>query len=124
MFDLGAAHTIYNYRFAIYLPNKNCFSEELPDIEKWAEEALYVLMSAAGGATRLAPAQGMWLNKTEGKVIHEITHVVYAFVDPIAFKPELPLALDFIHRFGRETMQDSVAVEFGSRVHFISDFNN
>jgi hypothetical protein len=123
MFDLGASHSIFNYRFAIYLPNKNCYDEEIPDIEQWASEALYVLFTAAGGATRLAPAQGMWFNKDEGKVIYEITHVVYAFVDPVAFANNLPLVLDFIHRFGRETMQDTIAVEFGAKVHFIKTFD-
>ena len=123
MFDLGASHSIFNYRFAIYLPNKNRYDEEIPDIEQWADEAHYVLFTAAGGATRLPPAQGMWLNKQEGKVIHEVTHVVYAFIEPAAFKPNLPLVLDFIHRYGRDTMQDSVAVEYGAKVHFIKTFD-
>jgi hypothetical protein len=123
MFDLGADHSIFNYRFAIYIPNKNRLDEELPDIEQWASEAFYVLFTAAGGATRLAPAQGMWFSKDEGKVIHEITHVVYAVVDPNTFPANLPLVLDFIHRFGRETMQDSVMVEYGSKLHFISDYH-
>ena len=113
MFDLGASRTIFNYRFAIYLPNKNCYDEEIQDIEQWANEALYTLFTAAGGATRLAPA----------KVIHEVTHVVYAFIDPVAFANNLPLVLDFIHRYGRETMQDSVVVEFGAKIHFINTFD-
>jgi len=87
-------------------------------------EGLYVLTTINGGATRLAPAKGMWFNKTEGLLIEESTHLIYSVIDPAEFSKSTHLVRNFIHSFGRETMQESVAVEFGSKMHFITNFEN
>ena len=120
--DLGAAHSTHTQRFTIYLSERNCFGEVIADIELWIREAAYILTTITGGATRLAPASGMWFNRTEGLLIEETTHIVYTIYDPMRFSQDAHLIRDFLHRFGHETMQESVAVEFGGRMHFITDF--
>jgi hypothetical protein len=120
--DLGASTSIYAHRFTFYLPERNCFGETIADIELWVREAAYVLTTITGGATRLAPAVGMWFNKTEAQLIEETTHIVYTCFEPIEFLKNAHIVRDFIQRFARETMQDSVAVEFGGKMHFITDF--
>jgi hypothetical protein len=122
--DLGASYSIFAYRFSIYLPEQNCFGEKIDDIEQWVREGLYVLTTISGGATRLAPTQGMWFNKTEGLLIEEVTHLIYSVIDLAEFSKSTHLVRDFIHSFGRETMQESVAVEFGGKMHFITNFEN
>jgi hypothetical protein len=120
--DFGAAYSVYAHRFTIYLPERNCFGEVIVDIELWVREAAYILTSITGGATRLAPTSGMWFSKIEGKLIEETTHIVYAIYDPAEFLKDAHLVREFLHRFGRETMQETVVVEFGGKMHFISHF--
>lgn len=122
--DLGASYSKFAYRFSIYLPEQNCFGEKIEDIEQWVREGLYVLSTISGGATRLAPAKGMWFNKTEGLLIEEVTHLIYSVIDPMEFSKSTHLVRDFIHSFGRETMQESVVVEFGGKMYFITNFEN
>ena len=58
--------------------------------------------------------EGSWKNKPEDKPILERTAVVYTYVDPKFFLFELPKLRKFLHRFGRETKQGEVVVEFYS----------
>jgi hypothetical protein len=120
--DIGQSSSLHAYRFTFYLPDRNCFGEPIADIELWVREAAYILTTITGGATRLAPAVGMWLNKTEGQLIEETTHIVYTIFDPQAFLNSAHLVRDFIQRFGRETMQQCVVVEFADKLHFVSAF--
>jgi hypothetical protein len=108
-------------RLAIYLPNRNCFEEEIPDIGKWIDEAAFLLTTIAGGAT-IIEARGMWMNRISGKIINERTAIVYANVDYRQALKDRPLIDDFIARFGHETLQDSVSVEYGGKMYFISDY--
>jgi len=110
-------------RFALYLPDQDCFGKELEDAERWIQEACYILTTITGGATRLPPAKGMWLNRTTGQIIQETTHVVFTYFDPQSFFKDLHLLHDFVARFGRETMQEAVMVELDNKLFFISDFD-
>jgi hypothetical protein len=122
--DIGASSSLHAHRFTLYLPDRDCLGEPVADIEKWVMEATYILCAIAGGATRVAPASGMWLNKEEGKLIVETTHILYVIYEPVQFERDFFLIRDFICRFGRETAQQSIAVELGGKMHFITDFGS
>jgi hypothetical protein len=108
-------------RITIYIPDRDCFEQEIPDICKWIDEAAYILVSIAGGATVL-PGRGMYLNRITGKIINEQTALVYANVEHEHLLQNRSLITDFIDRFGRETNQDSVLVEYNGQLYFITDF--
>lgn len=72
---LGASATMAAHRFIFYLPDKDRYGNQVPDIEDWVTESCLLLATLNGGATRLPAAQGMWLNRKEGRLIHETTHI-------------------------------------------------
>jgi hypothetical protein len=116
------AGPILAHRLTIYLPDRNGSGSLIPDIEEWAREGLYLLTTICGGATRLAPARGMWFNNKNATLIEEITHIVFAYVDPATLQRQEHHVVDFLRRFGRETSQDAVAVEFDGKLCFIADY--
>ncbi|MBJ7533308.1 hypothetical protein JDN40_04195 [Rhodomicrobium vannielii ATCC 17100] len=118
---LRASHRIPARRFIIYLPDNNRYGERIDNIEDWVREACLLLTRINGGATRLAPAQGLWLNEEDNRLITETTHIVFSCVTGTAFLQNLELIRAFIARFSRETSQESVAVEFDGSIYFISD---
>ena len=99
----------------------NRYGERVENIEDWVMEACLLLAKLNGGATRLSPAQGMWFNGTDDRLICETTHIVYSCVKAPTFFQNLGVIRSFIARFGRETEQDSVAVEFDGIIYFLSD---
>ncbi len=108
-------------RFVIYLPDNDRYGERIENIEDWVREACLLLTQLNGGATRLSPAQGMWFDEEENRLICETTHIVFSCVTGTTFLENLELIRAFIARFSRETNQDSVAVEFDGSIYFISD---
>jgi hypothetical protein len=90
-------------RFIMYLPDNNRFGRHIDDIEEWVREACFMLTTINGGATRLPPAQGMWLKEDDNQLIEETTHIVYSFVQIPAFLQNFGAIRSFIARFGRET---------------------
>jgi len=121
--DLGAS-SIFAHRFTLYLPGRNFLGENISNIEEWVKEAAYILTSITGGVTRLAPAECMWSNKEEGILIIEITHILYTYFEPVTFTRDKHLIHEFICRFGRETSQQSVAMELDAKMLFVTDFTS
>jgi hypothetical protein len=111
------------HRFAVYLPDQDSLGKKIEEIEVWIREGCYVLATVTGGATRLPPASGMWLNRTTGQLIEETTHVICAFFNPPTFFRDIRLIEDFIRRFGQETLQESVMVELDNKLYFITEFS-
>ncbi len=118
---LHASHRIPARRFIIYLPDNDRYGWRIENIEEWVREACLLLTRLNGGATRLAPAQGLWFNEQENRLICETTHIIFSCVTGTAFLENLEVIRAFIARFSRETNQDSVAVEFDGSIYFISD---
>jgi len=91
------------------------------DINYWIDEAAVLLTSIAGGAT-LIPAKGLWYIKKEGKLIKEDTTLIYCNVSPLQLAKDRHLVDDFIARYGLETMQETVTIEYMGKMYFESDF--
>ena len=82
-----------------------------------------MLSEANGGATAMAPCEGVWKN-TKGVLIVESPVVVYSFVeDPAAFIANIPRLKVFLHRMGRESNQGEIAFEFDGAFFRITEFD-
>ena len=103
-------------------PDKDKKGREVPAHHTWVKDALGLLARIGGGATCLW-GEGSWKNKPEDEPIIERTAVVYTYVDPKPFLAELPKLRKFLHRFGRETKQGEVVVEFDSLFYRIRKYD-
>jgi hypothetical protein len=120
--ELGAQEEYSTQRLTLYLPNKDKDGRDFASLEKWIEEARVLLSQIGRGATALPPADGTWLDEKD-KVLWEQTRIVYCFIIPENFLANVHGLRDFVHRFGRETNQGEVVVEFDSRFFRIKKFN-
>lgn len=118
--NFHASQKIAARRFIMYLPDKNRAGVHINTIEEWVSEACLMLTKINGGATRLAPAKGMWLNEHSGQLIQETTHIIFSCVRMPSFLKNFGTIRSFIARFGQETDQDSVAVEFEGAMYFLT----
>ena len=119
---LGALAEASSQVLTLYLPDKDKKGREVPAHETWVKDALGLLARVGGGATCLW-GEGSWKNKPEDEPIIERTAVVYTYVDPKPFLAELPRLRKFLHRFGRETNQGEVVVEFDSLFYRIRKYD-
>ncbi|HXZ02860.1 MAG TPA: hypothetical protein VEI03_22920 [Stellaceae bacterium] len=119
---LGAAEEATQDRITIYVPSRDRDGASV-DFESWVVEALRLLSEIGGGATRLPPAQGAWLNPdTETLVIEDVT-LVYSYVDGDALAARLSDIRQFLHGMGRALNQGEVVVEFNDTFYKIRDFD-
>jgi len=119
---LGAAEEATQDRITIYVPSRDRDGASV-DFESWVVEALRLLSEIGGGATRLPPAQGAWLNPdTETLVIEDVT-LVYSYVDGDALAARLSDVRQFLHGTGRALNQGEVVVEFNDTFYKIRDFD-
>lgn len=99
-------------KISIYIPDRDRFGNELEGVETWIEAGLEILRSVTGGATCLPPAVGGWISD-DGTVITEKTVVIYSYIlNYDSFIERRPEIYSFIHKFGEQSHQDSVLVEF------------
>jgi hypothetical protein len=89
--------------------------------QQWVKDARALLTLIGGGATAFPPADGTWAGD-DGKVIWELTRIVYSFVIPERFTAHIKELRKFVHRFGRETNQGEVVVEFDGNLYRITEF--
>lgn len=68
------------------------------------------------------PADGAWLNPENDEVIQEKTKIIYTYIDLDKFTENLNSLVEFLRRFGRETNQGEVVVEFDGRFYKIRKF--
>lgn len=108
-----------NERVTLYLPTKDRYGLPVQNMERWADEAIMVLGSIAGGATRLPEAEGFWFAEDTGQVIREKVHIVFANVNPQRFHNQQAQVLAFMERFGTATGQQTVAAEYDGHLHFM-----
>ena len=109
--ELGAHEGYSSQRLTLYIPNKDKAGKKLAKLKKWVEEARELLSQIGGGATAFPPADGNWIND-KGENLWEQTRIVYCFVYPDRFRAHSARLREFVHRFGRETNQGEVVVEF------------
>ncbi len=109
--ELGTVEGFSTQKLCLYLPNKNKHGDVIHDYERWVNEAREILSRIGGGATALPPADGTW-EMENGEILWELTRLVYCFIDADRFEASIKVLRSYLHRFGRETNQGEVVVEF------------
>lgn len=120
--SLGAGENPLAQRLTLYIPNKDSDDRLIIDHERWITEARDLLTHIGGGTTAFPPVDGTW-KSPDGSVIWETTRIIYTFIDPELFKSNLQRLREFLHRFGRETKQGEVVVEFDGSFFRISQYD-
>ena len=120
--EIGAEEQTSTQRLTLYLPNKDKNDQIVGDIARWLKEARALLSEIGGGSTAFPPADGTWMND-EAQLVWEETRIVYCFIRPQLFIAKLQALREFLHRFGRETNQGEVVVEFDGRFYRIRRFD-
>jgi hypothetical protein len=119
---LGAAEEATQDRITVYIPSRDRDGKPV-DFENWVVRALQLLSRVGGGATRMPPAQGAWLNPDTNAVIIEVVTLVYSYVDGDALAARLPEIRRFMHEMGRALNQGEVVVEVNESFYKIRDFD-
>lgn len=118
----GAAEEATQDRITIYVPSRDRDGEKV-EFEAWVGRALELLSQLGGGATRMPPAQGAWLNpETDALIVEDVT-LVYAYVDGDALAARLPDIRRLMHGMGRALKQGEVIVEVNDTLYKIRDFD-
>ncbi|MEW5747148.1 MAG: hypothetical protein AB1805_17100 [Nitrospirota bacterium] len=120
---LGALEEPSIQQLTLYIPNKDKNGRQIKNLERWVEEAQRILARIGGGSTALPPADGTWLNPENSDIIQEKTKIVYAYIYPDKFEDNIGSLREFLHRFGRETNQGEVVVEFDGRFYRIRKYD-
>jgi len=122
---LGASRSVFQKRFAIYIPDKDRHGNPLPDKldgesippDYWIRQSMRLLGAIGGGATALPAALAIWQGKEENTVI------VYSHMDSETFDQNKFILRAFLHEFGREADQGEVLAEYGSAAFFIDEYD-
>ena len=120
--ELGAQEAFSAQRLTLYLPNKDRVGHELSDHDTWVKKARELLSDIGGGATAYPPADGNWRDDA-GQLLWEQTRIVYCYIHSDRFVANIEVLREFVHRFGRETNQGEVVVEFDGRFFRIRVFD-
>jgi hypothetical protein len=119
---LGAAEEATQDRITIYVPS--CDRDgNVVDFEPWVKKAMELLSQVGGGATRMPPAQGAWLNPDSGALITEDVTLVYSYVDGDALADRLSDIRKLLHEMGHALNQGEVIVEFNDTLYKIREFD-
>ena len=119
---LGAEGESSTQRLVLYIPNKDKNGHELKDHQRWVREARALLSQIGGGSTTFPPADGTWIDEN-GKILWELTRMVFCFIFPDQFRARVSSLREFLHRFGRETNQGEVVVEVEDEFYRIRNFD-
>ncbi len=118
----GAAEEATQDRITIYVPSRDRDGRPV-EFETWVRRALELLSQVGGGATRMPPAQGAWLNPdTNALIIEEVT-LVYSYVDGDALARRLSDIRQLMHEMGRSLNQGEVVLEVNETFYKIRDFH-
>src|SRR5215207_1909971 len=107
MAALGAAEQPSQDRITIYIPSRDRDGEPV-EFENWVKQAMELLSQIRGGATRMPPVQGAWLNPESQVLIIEDVTLVYSYVDGDALAVRLPELRRFLHAMGRALRQGEI----------------
>ena len=109
-------------KVAIYLPDRDNDDNYIENIEQWANRAVRLLTDINGGSTKLPISHGTWRLKAKeedgeyrgsDKILYEYSIVIYSFIeDEKVFDERFEEITLFLHKFGRETKQNAVMLEF------------
>lgn len=119
---LGAAEEASQDRVTIYIPSRDQNGEPV-DFESWVMRAMEFPSQVGGGATRMPPAKGAWLNPLTGALITEDVTLVYSFVDGDALTARMADPRNFMHAMGRALDQGEIAIEVNQNFYKIRAFD-
>jgi hypothetical protein len=119
---LGAAEEAILDRITIYVPSRDRDGNPV-EFESWVTRMLELLSQVGGGATRMPPAQGAWLNPDTHLLVIENVTLVYSYVDGDALAARLPALRGLLHQMGRALNQGEVVIEVNERFYKIRDFD-
>ena len=120
---LGALEEPSIQQLTLYIPNKDKNGRQIKNFERWVQEAQRILALIGGGSTALPPADGTWLNPENDEIILEKTKIIYTYVYPDKFEENIGSLREFLHKFGRETNQGEVVLEFDGRFYRIRKYD-
>lgn len=120
---LGAITESFVQQLVLYIPDKDKNGKQISDIDKWIKEAQEILTVIGGGATSYPPADGTWLNPENNKTVSEQTKLIYTYIVPDKFENNFKRLRTFLHRFGRETNQGEVVLEFDGIFYKIRNYD-
>lgn len=119
---LGAAEEAVQDRVTIYIPSRDRDGKPV-EFEEWVIRAMNLLSQIGGGATRMPPVQGAWLNpETQALITEEVT-LVYSYVDGDTFAARLPDVRALMHSMGRALNQGEVVIEFNDTLYKVQEFD-
>jgi hypothetical protein len=118
VFGAGGSRVV---EVTIFVPSADRDGKPIRDQEAWRERAMQVLAELYGGATALAPSDGIWKNPQTGQMIREKPILVYTYVSEEAIHDLEKLAglREFCLKMGAETKQGEVLLKIGDRLLFI-----
>jgi hypothetical protein len=118
----GAAEEAAQDRITIYIPSRDRDGNAV-EFEDWVRRTLELLSEIGGGATRMPPAQGAWLNPASKALIVEEVTLVYSYVDGEALAARLADIRALMHEMGRTLNQGEVVLEVNETFYKIRDFD-
>ena len=119
---LGAAEEASLDRITIYVPSRDRYGNAV-EFESWVTGTLELLSQVGGGATRMPPAQGAWLNPDSKALIIEEVTLVYSYIDADELLERLPDLRRLLHGMGRALNQGEVVIEVNDRFYKIREFD-
>jgi hypothetical protein len=120
--ELGADDGYSSQRLTLYIPNKDKAGKKTKNVKKWVNEARELLSQIGGGSTAYPPADGNWINE-RGENLWEETRIVFCYVYPDRLRAKFTQLREFAHRFGRDTNQGEVVIEFDDLFWRIKHFD-
>ena len=121
---LGAAEDPGSQVLTVYVPDKDREDREYGEQRKWVLAFAELLNKIGGGVTVMPPAEGGWFDEENQRAIWERTVLVYTYIRPKSFRDRLPDLRALLRRFGRETGQGEVVVEFDGDFYRIRQYDS
>lgn len=121
---LGAAEDPGSQVLTVHVPDKDRDDKEYGEQRKWVLAFAALLNQIGGGVTVMPPAEGGWFDEGNQRAIWERTVLVYTYVKPRSFRDRLLDLRALLHRFGRETRQGEVVVEFDRDFYRIREYDS
>jgi hypothetical protein len=115
---LGTKPVPLSPRITIYFPNKDRHDRYVENLEDFIAAAMEFFAEVNLGVTRLATAAGTFVKKKKDRLnkekwLNEDTVIVYSFVTDMEYFDKVKAGLRrLVHKFGRDSGQKSVLVEF------------
>lgn len=97
----------------LYVPDRDREGKTVTGHADWVERFLEVLAKIGGGATAIRSI-GIWRNPETGQLVRENTARIFTYIRADDFLKHAPALRNLLHRFGRDTRQGEVVIEFES----------